>query len=170
MFLKKGFFYGFWLLLTIFLAYWFSYPLDAFSRHNFFGGQDTIPGLWGETKALEVDAGWDWYVAIIDELQIGMNYLKCAGVDNYNVVSDCPTDLEFADIDAWTICLETKDIDEIIRIVKAIAPGFGGINLEDIAAPRCFEIEQRLRDELDIPVFHDDQHGTAVVTAAALIQ
>ena len=76
---------------------------------------------------------------------------------------------EFADIDAWPICLDTTDTEEIIRIVKAIAPGFGGINLEDIAAPRCFEIEQRLREELDIPVFHDDQHGTAVVTTAALI-
>ncbi|MBS1255312.1 MAG: NAD-dependent malic enzyme [Deltaproteobacteria bacterium] len=76
---------------------------------------------------------------------------------------------EFADIDAWPICLDTNDTEEIIRIVKAIAPGFGGINLEDISAPRCFEIEQRLREELDIPVFHDDQHGTAVVTTAALI-
>ena len=76
---------------------------------------------------------------------------------------------EFADIDAWRICLDTTDTEEIIRIVKAIAPGFGGINLEDIAAPRCFEIEQRLREELEIPVFHDDQHGTAVVTTAALI-
>ena len=76
---------------------------------------------------------------------------------------------EFADIDAWPICLDTTDTEEIIRIVKAIAPGFGGINLEDIAAPRCFEIEQRLREELEIPVFHDDQHGTAVVTTAALI-
>ena len=76
---------------------------------------------------------------------------------------------EFADIDAWPICLDTTNTEEIIRIVKAIAPGFGGINLEDIAAPRCFEIEQRLREELEIPVFHDDQHGTAVVTTAALI-
>ena len=76
---------------------------------------------------------------------------------------------EFADIDAWPICLDTTDTEEIIRIVKAIAPGFGGINLEDIAAPRCFEIEQRLREELEIPVFHDDQHGTAVVTTAAII-
>jgi len=76
---------------------------------------------------------------------------------------------EFADIDAWPICLDTTDTEEIVRIVKAIAPGFGGINLEDIAAPRCFEIEQRLREELEIPVFHDDQHGTAVVTTAALI-
>ncbi len=76
---------------------------------------------------------------------------------------------EFADIDAWPICLDTTDTEEIIRIVKAISPGFGGINLEDIAAPRCFEIEQRLREELEIPVFHDDQHGTAVVTTAALI-
>ncbi len=76
---------------------------------------------------------------------------------------------EFADIDAWPICLDTKDTEEIIRTVKAIAPGFGGINLEDISAPRCFEIERRLREELDIPVFHDDQHGTAVVSTAALI-
>ena len=76
---------------------------------------------------------------------------------------------EFAGIDAWPLCLDTKDTDEIIAIVKAIAPGFGGINLEDIAAPRCFEIEGRLRRELDIPVFHDDQHGTAVVVLAGLI-
>ena len=73
---------------------------------------------------------------------------------------------EFAGIDAWPLCLDTKDTDEIVAIVKAIAPGFGGINLEDIAAPRCFEIEGRLRRELDIPVFHDDQHGTAVVVLA----
>lgn len=76
---------------------------------------------------------------------------------------------EFANVDAWPICLDTKDTEEIISIVKAIAPGFGGINLEDISAPRCFEIEQRLQKELNIPVFHDDQHGTAVVTTAALI-
>jgi malate dehydrogenase (oxaloacetate-decarboxylating) len=74
----------------------------------------------------------------------------------------------FADIDAWPICLDTQDTDEIVAVVKAIAPGFGGINLEDISAPRCFEIERRLRDELDIPVFHDDQHGTAIVVTAAL--
>ncbi|MCH2300942.1 MAG: NAD-dependent malic enzyme [SAR324 cluster bacterium] len=76
---------------------------------------------------------------------------------------------QFADIDAWPICLDTTDTEEIISIVKALAPGFGGINLEDISAPRCFEIEERLRNELDIPVFHNDQHGTAVVTTAALI-
>src|ERR671935_352868 len=76
---------------------------------------------------------------------------------------------EFAGIDAWPLALNTKDTDEIIAIVKAIAPGFGGINLEDIAAPRCFEIEGRLRRELDIPVFHDDQHGTAVVVLAGLL-
>src|ERR1700712_679281 len=74
----------------------------------------------------------------------------------------------FADIDAWPICLDTQDVDEIVRTVELIAPGFGGINLEDIAAPRCFEIERRLRDKLDIPVFHDDQHGTAIVVLAAL--
>lgn len=76
---------------------------------------------------------------------------------------------EFADVDAFPICLDTKDPDEIIRIIKALEPAFGGINLEDISAPRCFEIEQRLRKELDIPVFHDDQHGTAVVMLAGLL-
>ncbi|NIS74247.1 MAG: NAD-dependent malic enzyme [Deltaproteobacteria bacterium] len=76
---------------------------------------------------------------------------------------------EFANIDAWPICLDTKDSEEIVRAVKMIAPGFGGINLEDISSPRCFEIEDRLIQELDIPVFHDDQHGTAVVVLAALI-
>jgi malate dehydrogenase (oxaloacetate-decarboxylating) len=76
---------------------------------------------------------------------------------------------EFANVDAFPICLDTKDPDEIVRTVKLMAPGFGGINLEDISAPRCFEIEQRLIDELDIPVFHDDQHGTAVVVMAALL-
>ena len=74
----------------------------------------------------------------------------------------------FADIDAWPICLDTQDTDEIVRTVQAIAPGFGGINLEDISAPRCFEVERRLRELLDIPVFHDDQHGTAIVVMAAL--
>ena len=76
---------------------------------------------------------------------------------------------EFGGVDAWPICLATKDTDEIVAAVKAIAPGFGGINLEDISAPRCFEIEERLRAELDIPVFHDDQHGTAIVVLAALL-
>jgi malate dehydrogenase (oxaloacetate-decarboxylating) len=76
---------------------------------------------------------------------------------------------EFGGIDAWPICLNTKDPDAIVAAVEAIAPGFGGINLEDIAAPRCFEVEERLRASLDIPVFHDDQHGTAVVTLAAFL-
>jgi malate dehydrogenase (oxaloacetate-decarboxylating) len=76
---------------------------------------------------------------------------------------------EFAGVDAFPLCLDTKDVEEIILIVKAVAPVFGGINLEDISAPRCFEIERRLREMLDIPVFHDDQHGTAIVTLAALI-
>jgi malate dehydrogenase (oxaloacetate-decarboxylating) len=74
----------------------------------------------------------------------------------------------FAGIDAWPICLDTQDTDEIVKAVAAIAPGFGGINLEDISAPRCFEVERRLRAMLDIPVFHDDQHGTAIVVLAAL--
>jgi malate dehydrogenase (oxaloacetate-decarboxylating) len=76
---------------------------------------------------------------------------------------------EFGAVDAFPICLDTKDPDEIVAIVKALAPGFGGINLEDISAPRCFEIEDRLKRELDIPVFHDDQHGTAIVVLAALL-
>ncbi len=74
----------------------------------------------------------------------------------------------FADIDAWPICLASQDVDDIVKAVEMIAPGFGGINLEDIAAPRCFEVERRLRESLDIPVFHDDQHGTAIVVVAAL--
>ena len=76
---------------------------------------------------------------------------------------------EFADIDAFPICLDTQDSEEIIRTVKYLAPTFGGINLEDISAPRCFEIERRLRQELDIPVFHDDQHGTAIVVSAGIL-
>ena len=76
---------------------------------------------------------------------------------------------EFADVDAFPICLDTKDVDEIVRTVKLLAPTFGGINLEDISAPRCFEIERRLKEELDIPVFHDDQHGTAIVVCAGLL-
>ncbi|MHA7179319.1 malic enzyme-like NAD(P)-binding protein [Arthrobacter sp. MDB2-24] len=75
---------------------------------------------------------------------------------------------QFANVDAWPVCLDTQDTEQIISIVKALAPVYGGVNLEDIAAPRCFEIENRLREELDIPVFHDDQHGTAIVTLAAL--
>jgi malate dehydrogenase (oxaloacetate-decarboxylating) len=74
----------------------------------------------------------------------------------------------FGGVDAWPVVLDTQDTEEIIKIVTAIAPGYGGINLEDIAAPRCFEIEERLRERLDIPVFHDDQHGTAIVVLAAL--
>ncbi|MEE3399526.1 MAG: NAD-dependent malic enzyme, partial [Eubacterium sp.] len=73
---------------------------------------------------------------------------------------------KFGNVDAFPICLDTKDTEEIIETVKRLAPSFGGINLEDISAPRCFEIERRLKEELDIPVFHDDQHGTAIVVAA----
>ena len=75
---------------------------------------------------------------------------------------------EFADVDAWPLCLDVRDVDALVATIKAVAPGFGGINLEDISAPRCFEIEARLKAELDIPVMHDDQHGTAVVVLAAL--
>ncbi|MGB8876892.1 MAG: malic enzyme-like NAD(P)-binding protein, partial [Solirubrobacteraceae bacterium] len=76
---------------------------------------------------------------------------------------------EFAGVDAFPLCIDTEDVDQIVAFVKAAAPTFGGINLEDISAPRCFEIERRLRSELDIPVFHDDQHGTAIVVLAALL-
>ena len=76
---------------------------------------------------------------------------------------------EFAAVDAFPLCLDTNDVDEIVRTVELIAPAFGGVNLEDISAPRCFEIEDRLKESLDIPVFHDDQHGTAVVVLAALL-
>lgn len=76
---------------------------------------------------------------------------------------------EFAGIDAFPVCLETQDVDEIVNIAKNIAPTLGGINLEDIAAPRCFEIERKLQEQVDIPVFHDDQHGTAVVVTAAIM-
>lgn len=76
---------------------------------------------------------------------------------------------EFANVDAFPICIDSNDVDEIVKTVKLISPGFGGINLEDIAAPRCFEIEDRLKKELDIPVFHDDQHGTAIIVLSGLI-
>ena len=76
----------------------------------------------------------------------------------------------FAGVDAWPVCLDTQDSDKIVEIVKAIAPVYGGVNLEDISAPRCFEIEERLRAELDIPVFHDDQHGTAIVVLGGIDQ
>ena len=75
----------------------------------------------------------------------------------------------FADVDAFPICVRSKDVDEIVRTVELIAGSFGGINLEDISAPRCFEVERKLKEKLDIPVFHDDQHGTAVVVLASLI-
>src|ERR671929_2080391 len=81
----------------------------------------------------------------------------------------CQLFKEFGGVDAFPICLNTKDPHEIVQTIKNISVAFGGINLEDISAPRCFEIEDRLKEELDIPVFHDDQHGTAVVVLAALI-
>lgn len=81
----------------------------------------------------------------------------------------CALFKKFAGVDAFPLCLATKDVDEIVNVVKALEPTFGGINLEDIAAPRCFEIEERLRKELGIPVFHDDQHGTAIVVLSALL-
>ncbi|MBQ7720010.1 MAG: NADP-dependent malic enzyme, partial [Clostridia bacterium] len=81
----------------------------------------------------------------------------------------CALFKSFADVDAFPICVKTKDVDEFVNTVYLISGSFGGINLEDIAAPRCFEIEKKLKEKCDIPIFHDDQHGTAVVVAAALI-
>ena len=81
----------------------------------------------------------------------------------------CALFKEFADVDAFPLCVKSKDVDEIVRTIELISDSFGGINLEDISAPRCFEIERRLKEVVDIPVFHDDQHGTAIVVAAALI-
>ena len=81
----------------------------------------------------------------------------------------CALFKEFADVDAFPVCIDSKDTDEIVNTIKLISKSFGGINLEDISAPRCFEIEKRLKESLDIPVFHDDQHGTAIVASAAMI-
>lgn len=81
----------------------------------------------------------------------------------------CALFKEFGGVDAFPICIDSKDVDEIVRTVSLISKSFGGINLEDIAAPRCFEIEKRLKECCDIPVFHDDQHGTAIIVAAALL-
>ena len=75
----------------------------------------------------------------------------------------------FADVDAFPVCIDSKDVDTIVNTVKLISKSFGGINLEDISAPRCFEIERRLKEECEIPVFHDDQHGTAIIASAALL-
>jgi malate dehydrogenase (oxaloacetate-decarboxylating) len=81
----------------------------------------------------------------------------------------CALFKEFAGVDAFPICVNSKDVDEIVKTIEMIAYSFGGINLEDISAPRCFEIEKRLKEKLDIPVFHDDQHGTAIVASAAMM-
>ena len=81
----------------------------------------------------------------------------------------CALFKEFADVDAFPLCIKTQDVDELVRTIYLLSGSFGGINLEDIAAPRCFEVERRLKEICDIPVFHDDQHGTAIVVAAALL-
>ena len=81
----------------------------------------------------------------------------------------CALFKEFADVDAFPLCIKTKDVDELVRTIYLLSGSFGGINLEDIAAPRCFEVERKLKEICDIPVFHDDQHGTAIVVAAALL-
>ena len=95
--------------------------------------------------------------------------LRTDHVDYYLMEGKCALFKTFADVDAFPLCIRSNDVDEIVRTVQLLAGSFGGVNLEDISAPRCFEIERRLKESCDIPVFHDDQHGTAVVTCAALI-
>ena len=135
------------------------------------------PGVAGVSRAIDAD------ISKANELTIKKNTVAVVsdgsailGLGNLGPYAALPV-MEgkaalfkhFADVDAFPICIDTQDVDEIVALVKNIAPTFGGINLEDISAPRCFEVEKRLRDELDIPVMHDDQHGTAIVVLAGLI-
>ena len=109
-------------------------------------------------------------VAVITDGSAVLGLGNIGGIAGMPVMEGkCALFKEFADVDAFPLCIKSNDTDEIVRTIELISDSFGGINLEDISAPRCFEIEQRLKDKLDIPVFHDDQHGTAVVVSAALI-
>jgi malate dehydrogenase (oxaloacetate-decarboxylating) len=121
------------------------------------------------TEAFALTSKWNTIAVVTDgSAVLGLgNIGALAGLPVME--GKCALFKAFAGVDAVPICLDTQDTDEIVRIVKAIAPSFGGINLEDISAPRCFEIEKRLIEELSIPVFHDDQHGTAIVCLAGLI-
>src|SRR5256714_1752075 len=120
------------------------------------------PGVLGRVASAIGDAGG--HIGAVDIIEMGDRNAIRAVMEGKAVLFK-----HFANVDAVPIALDTKDPDEIVQAVKLIAPTFGGINLEDISSPRCFEIEQRLIDELDIPVFHDDQHGTAIVVLAALL-
>ena len=134
------------------------------------------PGVAVPVKAIAEDPATAYdYTAKGNLVAVISNGTAILGLGNLGALASKPV-MEgkaalfkrFANIDAWPVCLDTQDVDEIVRTVQIIAPVYGGINLEDISAPRCFEIEARLRDLLDIPVFHDDQHGTAIVVLAAL--
>lgn len=121
------------------------------------------------SMAYELTSKWNT-VAVVTDGSAVLGLGNIGGLAGLPVMEGkCALFKKFGDVDAFPICLDTQDTEEIISIVKAIAPSFGGINLEDISAPRCFEIEERLIRELDIPVFHDDQHGTAIVCLAGLI-
>lgn len=121
------------------------------------------------SMAYELTSKWNT-VAVVTDGSAVLGLGNIGGLAGLPVMEGkCALFKKFGDVDAFPICLNTQDTEEIISIVKAISPSFGGINLEDISAPRCFEIEERLKKELDIPVFHDDQHGTAIVCLAGLI-
>lgn len=134
------------------------------------------PGVAEPSKAIANGADPDEYTVIPNTVAVVTDGSAVLGLGDIGPVAGMPV-MEgkavlfkaLAGVDAFPILINTKDIDEIVRTVELISPGFGGINLEDISAPRCFEIEERLKERLDIPVFHDDQHGTAVVTLAGLI-
>src|SRR3954463_4166346 len=135
------------------------------------------PGVGRVSMAIHDDPGKGWALTIRgNTVAVVSDGTAVLGLGDIGPVAAMPVMegkallfKEFAGVDAFPLCIDTKDVDEIVAFVKAVAPTFGGINLEDISAPRCFEIERRLRDELDIPVFHDDQHGTAIVVLAALL-
>lgn len=135
------------------------------------------PGVAEPCKAIAADKEaaytYTWKSNTVAVVSDGSAVLGLGNIGPYAAMpvmeGKCVLFKEFADVNAVPICLDTQDTEEIINAVKNIAPGFGGINLEDISAPRCFEIEERLKEMLDIPVFHDDQHGTAIVVLAGII-
>ena len=166
---------------------------EALSRHEKCGGkvavaakipletQDDLsvaytPGVAEPCRAIAHDAGEAWrYTAKANTVAVVSNGTAVLGLGDIGAQAAMPV-MEgkavlfkrFGDVDAWPLCIDARTPDEVVACVKALAPSFGGINLEDIKSPDCFEIERRLEEELDIPVFHDDQHGTAVVVTAAL--
>jgi malate dehydrogenase (oxaloacetate-decarboxylating) len=134
------------------------------------------PGVGRVAAAIAVDESLSWtYTGRSNSVAVLSDGSAVLGLGNIGPLAAMPVMegkavlfKQFADIDAYPLCVDARSVDEIVAVAKAIAPSFGGINLEDIAAPMCFEVEERLQAELDIPVFHDDQHGTAIVVLAAL--